>query len=164
VGLEKVISGGQTGVDQAALHAAEQLGIETGGWAPKGWRTLDGPRPTLGSRWGLKEFPRGGYKERTWQNVEDSDCTLQIAMNFGSPGERCTANAIRVLAQKSVRVHLGDEVDVEAIAQQIRYFNPRVLNVAGNAEQTVPGIFKLSKTLLLLVFELVIHPPNRGSR
>ena len=45
--IGKIISGGQTGVDQAALRAAKACGIPTGGWAPKGWRTEDGPAPWL---------------------------------------------------------------------------------------------------------------------
>lgn len=52
-GIDNVISGGQTGVDQAALRAARASGIVTGGFAPKGWATEDGPAPWLGSEYGL---------------------------------------------------------------------------------------------------------------
>ena len=55
--LRKVVSGGQTGADQAGLRAARAAGIETGGWAPKGWETEEGPAPWL-SDYGLKECPR----------------------------------------------------------------------------------------------------------
>jgi len=47
MGLACVVSGGQTGVDQAALRAARASGIATGGWAPKGWATEAGPAPWL---------------------------------------------------------------------------------------------------------------------
>jgi hypothetical protein len=68
--LRKVISGGQTGVDQAFLRAAWRACLETGGTAPKGWRTDKGPNPGL-AQYGLKEHwfsnaypthPRGPYK------------------------------------------------------------------------------------------------------
>lgn len=56
--LERVISGGQTGADQAALRAARACGIPTGGWAARGWLTEDGPAPWL-AEWGLAECPDG---------------------------------------------------------------------------------------------------------
>ena len=62
---EKVISGGQTGADQAGLIAAEKAGITTGGWMPKGFRTLDGPNPGLAARFGLREHPSEEYPPRT---------------------------------------------------------------------------------------------------
>src|SRR5262245_63695480 len=75
--LSKVISGGQTGVDRAARRAARAAGIPTGGWAPRGWQTEDGPAPWLGSDdWGLKEWSAPGYAARTRRNVEDADATL----------------------------------------------------------------------------------------
>lgn len=54
--IERVISGGQTGADQAALRAARACGIPTGGWAPRGWLTEDGPSLWL-AEWGLVEMP-----------------------------------------------------------------------------------------------------------
>src|SRR4051794_27102312 len=71
----KVVSGGQTGADQAGLRAAKAAGIETGGWAPLGWETEDGPAPWLAS-FGLEECPRRGYQARTEANSRDSDGTL----------------------------------------------------------------------------------------
>jgi hypothetical protein len=83
--LEMVISGGQTGVDQAALRAARAAGMPTGGWAPRGFLTEDGPAPWLAG-WGLKESARPGYPARTGLNVRQSDATLLF--DGGGPGGR----------------------------------------------------------------------------
>lgn len=50
--LRRVISGGQCGVDVAALRAAKRAGLQTGGTMPRGWRTLDGPRPEYAAEYG----------------------------------------------------------------------------------------------------------------
>ncbi|HSS45814.1 MAG TPA: putative molybdenum carrier protein [Burkholderiales bacterium] len=74
----KIISGGQTGVDRAALDAALALGTPCGGWCPEGRLAEDGRIP---ERYPLKELAGAGYVERTLQNVIDSDGTVII--NFG---------------------------------------------------------------------------------
>jgi len=73
--LTRVISGGQTGADQAGLRAARSAGIPTGGTAPKGWETEDGPAPWL-AEWGLVECNRPGYPARTEANVRAADATI----------------------------------------------------------------------------------------
>jgi len=81
----KVISGGQTGVDQAGLDAAKFHGIETGGWMPGRWTTLNGPKPGYAEKYGMVEHKSVGYAPRTKQNIFDSDATLIIAGDFSSP-------------------------------------------------------------------------------
>ena len=76
--LKKIISGGQTGADRAALDAAIRLGIPHGGWVPKGRIAEDGP---LDPTYHLREMPTDSYIERTEKNVTDSDGTLN---DFGS--------------------------------------------------------------------------------
>ena len=71
--IQKIISGGQTGADQAALDAAIKLGISHGGWIPKGRITEDGP---LLDKYKLQEMPTDSYPARTEQNVIDSDGTV----------------------------------------------------------------------------------------
>ena len=78
--LRKIISGGQTGVDRAALDVAMRLGIAHGGWIPKGRLTEDGSLPP---QYQLQEMPTDDYAARTEQNVLDSDGTLLISR--GSP-------------------------------------------------------------------------------
>jgi hypothetical protein len=71
--LTKIISGGQTGADQAALDVAIEYGIPHGGWIPKGRKTEDGILP---DKYKLQEMPTTSYPKRTEQNVIDSDGTL----------------------------------------------------------------------------------------
>ena len=71
--LKKIISGGQTGADQAALDVAIKLNIPHGGWIPKGRKTEEGP---LSDQYQLQEMPTASYPKRTEQNIIDSDATL----------------------------------------------------------------------------------------
>ncbi len=143
--LKQVISGGQTGVDQSALIAASMCDIVTGGWMPKGYRTLDGPNREFAEHFGLEEHS-GGYKQRTYANVCGSDATLRIALTFGSAGEQCTLNAIRKYGKIHMDVKwngLTDgsfDVGPEVVARWIIENKIVTLNVAGNSEQTAPGI------------------------
>jgi len=73
--IGKIISGGQTGVDQAALRAAKACGIPTGGWAPKWWKTEDGPASWLAD-FALREHASADYAVRTRANVADAGLTL----------------------------------------------------------------------------------------
>ncbi|MGZ8187830.1 MAG: putative molybdenum carrier protein [Methylosarcina sp.] len=76
----KIVSGGQTGVDRAALDVALKMGTHCGGWCPKGRLAEDG---TIPSRCPLSELKGAGYKARTLQNIIDSDGTILIY--FGMP-------------------------------------------------------------------------------
>ncbi len=78
----RVISGGQTGVDRAALDAAMKLGIEVGGFCPKGRRAEDGP---IDEQYPLTETASRAYPVRTEKNVAASDGTLILT---GGPRER----------------------------------------------------------------------------
>ncbi len=85
-----VISGGQTGVDQAALSIAHDLGFPTGGTAPLGYRTDEGPMPELlRDKYGLEESWSPGYRVRTIQNVRDGELTVWFG-DASSPGGRLT--------------------------------------------------------------------------
>src|SRR5687768_672118 len=75
-GVMKLISGGQTGADRAALDVALELGIDHGGWVPKGRSAEDGPLP---GRYRVRETPSEDRAERTKRNVADSDATLLIS-------------------------------------------------------------------------------------
>ena len=92
--LKKIISGGQTGVDRAALDAAVRLGIPHGGWLPQGRLTEDGCLP---GHYNLEEMPTDSYRKRTEKNVMASDGTLIISR--GSPTGGTDYTRIQVLRQ-----------------------------------------------------------------
>ena len=83
----RVISGGQTGVDRAALDAAFELALECGGWVPAGRRAEDGP---VDARYPLRETAAGDYETRTRLNVRDSDATLILTRGRPSGGTALT--------------------------------------------------------------------------
>lgn len=157
--LPKIISGGQNGVDQAALRAAKKLGLVTGGTAPKGWRTLDGPAPEL-AKFGLIEDTEANYAIRTAKNVYDANITLRIARNFNSAGEICTLKAIKKCNQEYLDIpedKLNDKKMVQSVAMWLILREPTVVNVAGNSEMTAPGIGQLTEDFLTELFSLLVN-------
>lgn len=147
--LEKVVSGGQTGVDRAALDVAMRLGIACGGWCPKGRLAADGP---LSAAYPLVETPTNLYAERTRWNVRDSDGTLILGYGELTGGTELT----RVFALQEQRPHLvvdlRAEARVEEAAAWVRAHAIRVLNVAGPRRSTVPGIYDLAAGFLASLF------------
>ena len=153
--LIKVISGGQTGADQAGLEAARICGIETGGWAPKGFKTSGGHARGLLESYGLKEA-RGGYKARTWTNVRDSDGTIRLAVDFSSRGEKCTANAIHSFQRPWFDVNLPVFFNQEFfVVDWIKCHKIKVLNVAGNTQRGSFDVYSAVKDFLISVFKEV---------
>lgn len=149
--LTKIISGGQTGADQGALYAAEDLALDTGGWMPFGYRTDTGPNPELARRFGLLEHTSSQYPPRTQSNVLASDATLIFGDNR-SPGCRLT---IRLAIKYNrpcctipwPRVQLHHEYP--KLVAWLERNNITVLNVAGNRERTNPGIFAATRNFLV---------------
>jgi hypothetical protein len=90
--LVKVISGGQTGVDQAGWRAAKACGIPTGGYIPKGFLTEEGFRPEFVERYGAVETETTGYQDRTRYNVLEADGTVWFGSQ-DSPGFKLTRSA-----------------------------------------------------------------------
>jgi hypothetical protein len=180
--LCKVISGGQTGVDQGVLRAAIRFaGIETGGWAPKFWFTEEGPRIELGLVYGLKEDRDNHYASRTRKNAAESDGTILIADKrvpphalarryddeeelprravdpVHSPG---TQLAIRTLAElgkpylmlRSVDIREPMASDLESVKEWLIENDIATLNVGGNRESGNPGIGELTEKFFVSLF------------
>lgn len=149
--VEKVISGGQIGADIAALRVAKRLGIETGGFATRGFRTKKGKAPELGSKYGLVELDSVLYPQRTYANVEVSDGTMRFAYSFLTAGERCTMKAINKFHKPFYDVDVGKQQpfpttsDIKWAAMWIVQNDIKVLNVAGNA---VPEIERFVEEFL----------------
>lgn len=152
--LKKIISGGQTGADQAGLYAAEDYGLETGGFAPKGWRTLDGSNPeTLRDRFHLEEHPSWKYAPRTYANAKAADATIRLAIDFNSAGEKCTMKAIEAAKTPHIDVNLEDPCAPSRIAQWIVANNIETLNVAGNGQRESFDVFTAVREFLGEVFQ-----------
>ena len=149
--LERIVSGGQTGADQAALDVAMELGIPHGGWVPKGRKTESGPLP---AQYLLREMPTDSYAKRTEQNVMDSDGTLIISHGELSEGSDYT----RMMAAKHGKpwIHIdADKQSIDVAVEMIRTWisgnEIETLNVAGPPMSKDPLIYATAKMILKAV-------------
>jgi hypothetical protein len=156
--LKQVISGGQTGVDQAALAAAKRVGLETGGVMPRGWPTEAGPRPDLGQEYGLVELSGGNQASRTRANVRLADgtvCIVGAPLQVVASGMARTRRAVAHYARPAYWTTRADGRP-DALAHWIGEQRIAVLNVAGNRESNAPGIRAWAEEYLAEVFRLVL--------
>ncbi|KAA9356865.1 YpsA SLOG family protein [Larkinella humicola] len=148
--IEKVISGGQTGVDQLALTVAQNLGIKTGGVAPKGYLTENGPAPWLAG-FGLVEDSSSKYPPRTRRNVVESDATVI----FGSPTNG-TELTINCCTKAGVPYILNPTAP--ALEAFIVNHGVQILNVAGNRKSKMtPDQEEKIRTILTLALQKLNH-------
>jgi len=132
----RIVSGGQTGADRGALDAALALGLECGGWCPRGRRAEDGRIPEV---YPLRETESDEYPVRTEANVRDSDATLVLHAGRRDTGTRLTER----LARRHGRPLLVLDVrsaDAEVLRRWLADRAIRVLNVAGPRESRAPGM------------------------
>ena len=136
--IEKVISGGQTGVDRAALDVALELGISSGGWCPKGRKAEDGP---IDTRYPLQETTSANYSVRTENNVRESDGTLVLTrLGRASAGTALTIKVAQKQKKPCLVIGLLRRNDLETVKKWVEANHIRVLNVAGPRESEIPGI------------------------
>jgi hypothetical protein len=151
----KIISGGQTGADRAALDVALHLGFPHGGWVPKGRRAEDGRIP---SRYELKEMPTDSYPERTKANVDDSNGTLILTRGRIDGGSKLTFKYANASARPCLHINLKDVRGDNALYAFLNWMTGHqidVLNVAGTRASKDPLIYDrvfefLNNALLLL--------------
>ncbi|MCF6247934.1 MAG: putative molybdenum carrier protein [Desulfobacula sp.] len=168
--LKKIISGGQTGADQAALDVAIKFNIPHGGWIPKGRKTEDGPLPVW---YHLVEMDSSDYKERTKQNIIDSHGTLIISRGKLTGGSKLTQSYAKVIGRPCIYLDLMANEDFES-AVFLKSFvlenQIEILNVAGPRLSHHPWIYDDVKTileaLLYLLFldthqDMVLAPDTR---
>ena len=129
--LKKIVSGGQTGVDRGALDAALELGFLCGGWCPGDRMAEDG---RIDDRYPVVELTGAGYRQRTRQNVIDSDGTLVIYNGELAGGTRETVRFCERLGRPFAALD-ASTVDETAMVKQAQAFvaahGIAVLNVAG---------------------------------
>ena len=146
-----IVSGGQTGADRGALDAAIELGIEHGGWCPKGHKAEDGQIPR---RYQLRDSASASYPERTRRNVRDADATLVLTMGPPGRGSALTIRTARQCGRPVLHLDLA-EVDAGEACEQVRAWldehDPTVLNVAGGRESKSPGLGSRVRRIMLSV-------------
>jgi len=135
--ITRIVSGGQTGVDRGALDAAIAMGIEHGGWCPRGRLAEDGRIP---ERYELTENESREYWIRTAQNVVDSDGTLILYRGTLSGGTELTHRMAIKEGRPHLLVDLLAHCDPQLARQWIVDSGIAVLNVAGPRESSAPGI------------------------
>ncbi|HSQ86178.1 MAG TPA: putative molybdenum carrier protein [Desulfobacterales bacterium] len=152
--LKKIISGGQTGADQAALDVAFRLGIPYGGWIPKGRLTEEG---RLDSKYKLKEMETTNYNKRTEQNVIDSDGTLIISHGKLTGGSDYTREMALLHHRPWLHIDLNKTGAFQAagkIKSWIAENEIEVLNVAGSRASKDPSIYQDTVDIIETIFYL----------
>jgi hypothetical protein len=139
----KIVSGGQTGADRAALDAALELGVPIGGWLPKGRRDENGE--ALPPRYvDMQETASNDVRERTERNVIDSDATLIFSHGELTGGSAYTRTLARRHSKVCLHVDLAGckpNAAAETVQRWLQEKRPSVLNVAGPRHSGDPAIY-----------------------
>lgn len=161
--LKKIISGGQTGADRAALDVAIKFNIEHGGWIPKGRKTEQGPLPM---KYQLAEMETTDYRERTRQNIIDSHGTVIISRGNLTGGSKLTRIYANVLGKPNCYIDLLKTEEFEA-AMILKSFIMEnkilILNVAGPRLSRHPWIYKDVKTVLEVMLYLIFSDMDQDN-
>ncbi len=147
--VERIVSGGQTGADRAALDTARELGIAAGGWVPRGRRAEDGAIPARYE--GLVEADSEDYAQRTQLNVLDADATVVFSFGPPSGGSALTARIARSLGKPLLCLDLeacGPGETIARLRSWLATTRPRVLNVAGSRASQAPRIAEATAGVL----------------
>lgn len=152
--LKKIISGGQTGVDRAALDAGltvgKSLGITIGGHCPKGRIAEDG---VISPHYPLIETPSEEYSERTLCNVRNSDGTLILARGILTSGTAFTLEAVKQQSKPYFIVNLNEVTNTNKLVKWLEDQKISILNVAGPRESLAPEVYQQAYNFLKKVLE-----------
>lgn len=146
--VSRIVSGGQTGVDRAALDWAIANQVPHGGWCPKGRLALDG---ALDEKYQLEETESTGYRQRTRRNVHHSDGTLIVNIGELSGGTLTTKGFAEKSKKPVMVVQLEDGVTtsvIRSVLHWLRLVPIETLNIAGPSENKCPGIYALTYEIL----------------
>lgn len=147
--VEKIVSGGQTGVDRAALDFALETGLSCGGWCPKGRLAEDGP---IDLHYPLEENSSTDYSVRTRQNVLDSDGTLILNMGPLSGGTAYTEDSALAAGRPCLIVALDQDPDPDDARKWLDREGIQTLNVAGPRASKQVGIYQAAQDFLGVLF------------
>lgn len=148
----KIISGGQSGVDRAALDFALKFGIACGGWCPKGRKAEDGQ---IDKKYPLKEASDASYETRTKLNVLESDGTLILFEGEMDAGTRLTFNLAQEMNKPVLAIDLSGNKDsiFQKIYNWINFNYLEIINIAGPRESNSPRIYVKTFNFLEELFE-----------
>ncbi len=153
-----IVTGGQAGVDRAALDAAMSLGIPVAGWCPAGRAAEDGPIP---EHYPLRETPSANTEQRTVRNVQQSDGLLVLNAGYESAGTNLAIRTARRLQYpvrlQSVRTGFDDTL------AWLQLHLIKVLNVAGPRESQAPGLYTLAHVWMIRLLEAYLAARIRTS-
>ena len=155
--ISKIVSGGQTGVDRAALEAAIKRGIDYGGWCPKGGCAEDHPTPPglLTKYPKMSDTPSTEPEQRTEWNVRDSSATLILVRDADLKllmGTKLTHDVATQIGKPVLIVNIYKDGSLSSIQEWIAGLDQNItLNVAGPRESECPGIYSAVKEILASV-------------
>ena len=152
----KIVSGGQTGVDRAALDAALNRSAEIGGWCPQGRRAEDG---VIDEKYTLQETPKDTYRQRTQWNVRDSDGTLVLTRGVPVGGTAQTIEFARDLKKPYLVIDMEQrepsKKQIEVIKYWVSMHAVQTLNVAGPREINGSTVYKQAYEWVDKILEMV---------
>jgi hypothetical protein len=154
--LNKIISGGQTGADQAGWRAAKAFAIQTGGWMAHGFLTENGPCPAFSESFGAMESQAYSEPSQPASNVQDSDATIWFGLTT-TPGAYATVDACLRLGKPCMPLDPDASFDPSHVAAWITENQIQTLNVAGSGESEEPGIGDRVERFLSLVLQQLGH-------
>jgi hypothetical protein len=145
----KIVSGGQTGADRAALDVAVELGIDVGGWVPAGRAAENGVIPLRYPN--LRETDSAAPEPRTARNVRDSDATLILSHGSLSGGSALTRELARQAGRPVLHLDLAATTATRATSRLVAWLarlQPSTLNVAGPRASEDPRIYDAARAVL----------------
>jgi hypothetical protein len=150
--IQKIISGGQTGADRAALDFAIEQNLPHGGWVPRGRKAEDG---ILAEKYRLREMPTGHYSKRTEKNILDADGTLILSHGPLTGGSALTRELAKQHMKPWIHIDLKINPCLEAarlIREWVGRHDIKVMNVAGARASKDPMIYQATMDVLDAVF------------
>ena len=141
----KIISGGQTGVDRAALDVALKHGIDCGGWCPAGRLDEFGRIPEA---YPVRELEYGGYHDRTVRNVRHSDATVVIYRESLEGGTKVTVDCCKQLSRPHLLIdsaQVSSAAAAELMATFVRRYAVKILNIAGPRQTEWPEGYEYAR-------------------